>query len=114
MSDKLFNNLNDEISQSCPAVGYQKVDVCVPVTVTPFANAGTTFTKCCGAPRVTPGIAPCAGEKNAACTFTLSQTVCVEVPVEFGAVANVGDTYVDCLGASSEDICINCSDEVIE
>ena len=29
---------------TCPAVGYQKVDVCVPVTVEPYANVTGTVT----------------------------------------------------------------------
>lgn len=98
----------DPMTGSCPAVGFQKAAVCVPVTVTPFAEAGKTKTKCCGDAVVTPGEQPCAGKKNGVCTFTISQTICVEVPVVFGANAVVGDTYVDCLDASSEDICTNC------
>lgn len=96
---------------TCPAVGYQKIGVCVPVTVTPFANTGRTKTKCCGDPIVVPGDNSCPGKKNGVCTFTISQTICVEVPVEFGARATVGDTFVDCLNASAYDICTNCSDE---
>lgn len=33
-----FSNEN----QTCPTVAYQLSSVCVPVTVTPFAKAGTT------------------------------------------------------------------------
>lgn len=100
--------------KTCPATGYQRVNVCVPVTITPFAKTGETKTKCCGEPVVVSGDTPCAGKKNGVCTFTISQTICVEVPVDFGATATVGDTYVDCLGASAEDICRNCSDEESE
>lgn len=39
-------------NQTCPTVGYQAASVCVPVTVTPFASAGATVTKCCGAATV--------------------------------------------------------------
>lgn len=98
----------DNVDTTCPAIGYQKVNVCVPVTVTPFANSGTTKTTCCGEPIVVPGETPCSGKKNGVCNFTISQTICVEVPVDFGAKATVGDTYVDCLDASSDDICTNC------
>lgn len=93
---------------ACPAEGFQKVNVCVPVTVTPFAHTGSTKIKCCGDPMVIAGDKNCAGKKNGVCTFTISQTLCVEVPVKFGATATVGDTFVDCLGASSHDICKNC------
>ena len=76
--------------QTCPAVGYQSASVCVPVTVTPFAEAGSTTTKCCGDPIVTPGRETCDGVKNGSCFFTISQNICVAVPVAFGAVATVG------------------------
>lgn len=101
--------LNSETEDTCPAIGYQKASVCVPVTVTPFAHTGKTVTKCCGDPVVVSGDKPCSGKKNGVCTFTISQTICVEVPVNFGAVAAVGDTFVDCLGASAEDICTGCN-----
>ena len=51
-------NLNSEVpneSQTCPAVGYQSASICVPVTVTPFAQAGITTTRCCGDPVITQG-----------------------------------------------------------
>ena len=95
-------------AMTCPAVGYQSASICVPVTVTPFAQAGTTVTKCCGTPVVTPGLEVCGGTRNGACFFTITQDICVAVPVEFGAVASVGDSFVSCNGASSEDICTGC------
>lgn len=104
--------LNTETTDGiCPAVGFQKVSVCVPVSVTPFARTGPTVTRCCGNPVVVAGDTPCKGKKNGVCTFTISQTICVEVPVNFGAEAAVGDTFVDCLDASAEDICFNCKKE---
>lgn len=98
---------------ACSAVGYQSATVCVPVTVTPFAKAGTTFTKCCGNPVVTPGRSTCGGTKNGACAFTISQDICVAIPVAFGAVASGGDTFVSCNGASTDDICTDC-DKIAE
>ncbi|MEG0214971.1 MAG: hypothetical protein RR685_02355 [Hungatella sp.] len=97
-----------EGDQTCPAVGYQSASICVPVTVTPFAKTGVTFTKCCGNPVVVPGRNTCEGVKNGACAFTISQDICVAVPIEFGAVATVGDTFVHCNGASADDICSDC------
>lgn len=104
------NTSSDIISepQMCPAVGYQSASICVPVTVTPFAQAGATTTKCCGSPVVIPGREVCGGVKNGSCFFTISQDICVAVPVEFGAVATVGDSYVSCNGASEDDICSTC------
>lgn len=95
-------------TQTCPAVGYQSASICVPVTVTPFAQTGMTATKCCGTPVVTPGREVCNGMKNGSCVFTITQDICVAVPVEFGAVATVGDTYVSCNEVSDNDICTGC------
>ena len=104
--------LTDPEHGTCPATGFQKISICVPVTVTPFARANQAITKCCGEAVVVPGEKPCAGKKNGVCTFTISQTICVEVPVVFGATSETGDTYVDCLGASADDICMNCREEL--
>ena len=111
MSEKINYVSSEVLNETCPAVGYQQVNVCVPVTVTPYAHTGATKTKFCGDPRVIPGDSICPGEQNGVCTFTISPTLCIEVPVDFGATATVGDTYVDCLGASSCDICAVCRDE---
>ena len=81
------NNMALLEDQTCPTVGYQSASICVPVTVSPFAKTGATFTKCCGAPVVTPGKITCDGERNGSCVFTISQDICVAVPVEFGATA---------------------------
>ncbi|MGN1131873.1 MAG: hypothetical protein ACI4RL_03130, partial [Ruminococcus sp.] len=61
----------EEQDETCPAKGFQKVSICVPVTVTPFARAGKTVTKCCGDAKVVSGDKPCPGKKNGTCTFTL-------------------------------------------
>lgn len=91
-------------NETCPAVGYQAVNVNVPVSVRPFAHAGSTATKCCGAPIVKSGKSVGQGTKNGICNFTIGQNIVVAIPVAFGAEATVGDTFVDCLGASSEEI----------
>ena len=105
-----LNTTPIDTTQTCPAVGYQSASICVPVTVTPFAQTGATLTKCCGSPVVTPGLDVCGGMKNGSCVFTISQDLCMAVPVEFGAVSTVGDTFVSCNGASSMDICTTCQD----
>lgn len=90
---------------TCPATGFQRASVCVPVTVVPFANTGTIVTRCCGDTAVFSTERPCSGTKNGVCHFTINQTICVEVPVNFGARAQVDDIFVDCLGSSvSSDI----------
>lgn len=47
--------MSENTNKTCPTVGYQSASICVPVTVTPFATAGITITKCCGDAVVTPG-----------------------------------------------------------
>lgn len=98
------NTLPVEENATCPAVGYQAVNVNVPVSVSPFAHTGATITKCCGKPIVMPGNETGQGTKNGICSFTIGQNIVVAIPIAFGAKATVGDTYVDCLGASSEEI----------
>lgn len=98
----------DKCFDTCPAVGQQKVNVSVPVTVTPFAHTYATMTKCCGEPVVTAGDGACTGSKYGTCKFTISQTLAIVVPVEFGAEASVGETYVHCLGACADDNCHKC------
>lgn len=84
--------------QTCPTVGYQSASICVPVTITPFAQTGMTVTKFCGTPTITSGREICGGTKNGSCFFTINQDICVAVPVAFGATASVGDTFVTCNG----------------
>lgn len=117
MSDFTNYEFDSELSfsetqtRTCPTMGYQKISVCVPVTVKPFAHAGDATIKCCGKPVVVSGESCCRGKKDDVCTFTISQTLCVEVPVTFGAQTNVGGTYVDYLNASADDICKNCNSQ---
>ena len=72
-----------------PAVGYQEVDVCVPVTVKPFANVLAPKIKCVGTPVVCAGEGECKGNCGNVCKFTISQKIKVEIPVIFGAKAEV-------------------------
>ena len=102
----------EQENQTCPAVGYQRVSVCAPVEVKPFAIPGATRTTCCGKPVIKPGKATCHGDRNGSCFFTISQKLCIEVPVEFGANTVVGDTFVKCLGVSQEDTCNDCDDSL--
>jgi hypothetical protein len=114
--DKIMTGTaNNNDNETCPATGFQLVQVCVPVTVKPFARPGATITKCCGEPIIEHENGDktdkaCSGTKNGICSFTITQTLCVEVPVLFGAEAEVGDEYVKCLGASDKS-CRNCGDE---
>ena len=97
-----------ENGQTCQAVGYQPVTVCLPITVTPFVNVGTSTTFCCGNPIITRGAATCSGIENGSCSFTISQNLCVAVPVEFGTRTSVGSLFVQCGEATNEDVCTDC------
>jgi len=87
--------------ETSPAVGYQAATVCVPVTVTPFANVKPTITYGISEAVVTPGISVLTGTANASGHFTITQNICIAVPVEFGANASVGDPFVTGKAASA-------------
>lgn len=91
----------------CPVIGYQRSNVCVPVTVTPYARVGTPVTSCCGQPTVTAGDS--CPRNGGVCHFTISQQVCIAVPVEFGARAVAGTPSVQCGEASNTNICTDCT-----
>ncbi len=94
-------------TEVCEVIASQLVNVCVPITVTPFADTGTVTTVCCGDPVVNGG--DCVGEINGTCEFTVSQLICVQVPVNFGANAAPGATFVQCRDATDGE-CV-CPDE---
>ncbi|MGN1160011.1 MAG: hypothetical protein ACI4SE_07415 [Lachnospiraceae bacterium] len=85
----------------CLAVGYQDVNVCIPITIKPFGEVGNAETKCVGRPVVIAGCDECPGCPDKVCKFTISQKLCVEVPVVFGARAEAGEASVDCGCAES-------------
>lgn len=80
----------------CSSVGYQDVNVCIPVTIKPFGEVGNAKTKCLGRAVVSYGCDHCPGKTGDVCKFTISQKLRVEVPVIFGARAEVGEASVDC------------------
>lgn len=82
--------------QTCPVVGSQNVEVCLPVAISPFAVTGPAKIQCCGEPLIELCCDHCHGKPNGTCEFTISQKIHVEIPVEFGATVNVGETFVDC------------------
>lgn len=96
MIDELSNAM-DKIG--CSAVGYQDVDVCIPVTIRPFGEVGNVKTYCEGKARVHHGSSHCPGKPGEVCKFTISQKLRVEVPVIFGAKAEIGEASVECGGA---------------
>lgn len=80
----------------CSVVSYQDVDVCIPVTIKAFGEAGNAKTECIGKPVITKDCDVCPGKIGGLCKFTISQKLRVEVPVIFGARAEIGEAAVDC------------------
>lgn len=94
--------------EACPSTAYQEVDVCLPVTITPYATVGDAAVTCCGAPTITQGGDTCTGTVGGQCTFTISQRMCVALPVTFGANTQAGEYSVAC-GNAGEGECQSCS-----
>jgi hypothetical protein len=99
---------NGNGNETCEGVAFQRLSVCVPVTITPFANEGQTTTFCCGNPMIRSGEHMCDGVENGTCRFTMTQNLCVRVPVTFGATPSVGPTFVQCGEATDIDVCTGC------
>lgn len=105
MSDE-FGKAMDKIG--CSAIGYQDVDVCIPVTIKPFGEVGNVKTHCEGKPLIIQGCDCCPGKTGGVCKFTISQKLRVEVPVIFGAKAEIGEASVECGCTESISDCENC------
>ncbi len=100
---------HDEIDRvGCSAIGYQDVNVCIPITIKTFGEAGNAKTQCLGKAVVVSGCDYCPGKTNDVCKFTISQRLRVEVPVIFGARAEAGKASVDCGCVESADECDSC------
>lgn len=89
--------MNEHEDKVCPTVGYQDVNVTVPVSVKPYANVLTPRIICCGAAVVTTNDKKCG--KCDVCSFTISQKIKVEIPVVFGAKTEIGEPCAECDGA---------------
>lgn len=94
MEERKKHDAADKVG--CAALGYQDVNVCIPITIKPFGDVGNAKTQCLGKPVVFSGCDQCPGKPGEVCKFTISQKLRVEVPVIFGARAEAGDTSVDC------------------
>ncbi len=101
-----MNHEKDKVG--CSAVGFQDVNVCIPITIKPFGEAGNAKTQCLGRPVVVAGCDKCQGKPGDVCKFTISQKLRVEVPVIFGARAEVGEASVDCGCAEGFGGCNSC------
>jgi hypothetical protein len=81
---------------TCPAMFYQNASISVPVTIIPYAKAGTTATYCCGDSRKCPCTCAESCCHNNNCSFTVTQKICIAIPIEFGADIIVGSPNIDC------------------
>lgn len=107
-----FSNAMDKIG--CSAIGYQDVDVCIPVTIRPFGEVGNVKTHCEGKAHVKHGSDRCPGKPGEVCKFTISQKLRVEVPVVFGAKAEIGEASVECGDTEGGCGCDDYSDYEVE
>lgn len=87
-------------SENCEVFGYQRANICVPVTVRPIVSTQQPITKCCEMPVVFTGLCQ-NGILNGTCTFSITQEICVEVPVDFGAQTQVGTPFNSCVSAAN-------------
>lgn len=94
-------SIKDEIG--CSAVGYQDVDVCIPITIKAFGEVGNAKTRCLGKSVISSDSDVCSGKRGEVCKFTISQKLRVEVPVIFGARAEAGEAIIDCGCAEKAD-----------
>lgn len=95
------------VPSDCEVTAFQRVGVCVPVTVIPYAYPGDVTTICCGNPLITPYIGSCPGMVTE-CTFTVTQNVCITVPLTFGAKVDVGEAKIECDEPTLADLCKDC------
>ena len=101
--ETIEQNIKDEFG--CSTVGYQDVDVCVPITIKAFGEVGNAKTQCLGKSIISSGSNVCPGKPGEVCKFTISQKLRVEVPVIFGARAEAGEAIIDCGCAEKTDSC---------
>ena len=87
-------HIKDEVG--CSAVGYQDVDVGIPITIKAFGEVGNAKTQCLGKSILSSGSDVCLGKPGKVCKFTISQKLRVEVPVIFGARAEAGEAIIEC------------------
>lgn len=92
-----------EEEKGCERTFFQIENVCVPVTVTPFATSGEATATCCGNPVINQNSNHCPGNRTS-CTFTITQRLCIEIPITFGAAIETGEAVVEC-GEVTEEPC---------
>lgn len=94
--DKDKKEDTEKCETGCSTVGFQDVNVCIPVTIKPFGEAGNAKTTCIGKAVISSECDECPGKTGEVCKFTISQKLRVEVPVIFGARAEIGEASIEC------------------
>lgn len=96
---------------ACPVTASHEATACVPVSISPFADACTVDVECCGSPVIHSGDESCCGTLNGSCEFTVSQKMRINIPIAFGADIIVGGTYVQNGQTSgiTDGECCNCN-----
>ena len=93
---------------ACSTVGTRDIDLCVPVSIKPYARVSSPRVRCCGEPIF--GTEQCGGIPNGTCDFNIVQHICVEIPIDFGAEVVTDEVRVDC-GTIHSDACTNCQNK---
>ena len=97
--------------EPCSTVTSRSMEVCLPVSVKPFAKPGKGAVKCCGKHNIENGLI-CAKDAALNCDFTVKQKICVELPIEFGAAVTHDEPNVECGKTDSGNTgCEKCGDE---
>lgn len=100
---------------ACPVTACHETTVCVPVSISPFAESGSISIECCGSTVIHGGCDSCRGTVNGIHEFTVSQRMKLNIPIAFGADVIIGETYVqdeETSGFIDGDCCAcNCSEE---
>ena len=107
VNDNMVNAAAADDVVTCATVAYREIELCVPITVKPFANVKEVVVRCCGEPTIGNADDRCKGVVGGVCDFNIHQRICVEVPVEFGAESHAEEVHVEC-GTASTEPCRSC------
>lgn len=106
-SDNDMNELEKYFNDGCDVTVYQDIDICVPITVEPYAKLHEAEVECIDEPYIVTNPNWAKG-KNGTCRFNLAQKLCIMIPIEFKAKATSGPTSVICGDISDEGCPTDC------
>ena len=81
----------------CEKIGYQYLDISVPIEVSPNVTVGQIEAECCGEPSV------CCKENSAGstCEITVTQRISLSLPIRYGITACKGGNKINCACSES-------------